>query len=167
MPIVSIVGYTNVGKTTLLNSLTRSSEIAEDKLFATLDPVSRRLSFSDGTACILTDTVGLIHDLPPELERAFSATFEEIRDANLILHLADASHSQCEEQIQTVETTLNAMDLGPIQRLLVLNKSDLVDPDILVNMEKRHSALAISAKKRTGMGPLLEELRRKITEDTV
>ena len=163
VPIVSIVGYTNVGKSTLLNTLTRSSEITEDKLFATLDPVSRRLSFSHGKVCILTDTVGLIHDLPPELERAFSATFEEIRDADLILHLADASHPQCEEQIQTVERTLEGMELGAIPRLLVLNKSDLVDPETLANMERRHRTISVCAASRDTLRPLMEELATRIT----
>jgi len=163
VPIVSIVGYTNVGKSTLLNTLTRSSEITEDKLFATLDPVSRRLSFSHGKVCILTDTVGLIHDLPPELERAFSATFEEIRDADLILHLVDASHPQCEEQIQTVERTLEGMELGAIPRLLVLNKSDLVDPETLANMERRHRTISVCAVSRDTLRPLMEELATRTT----
>ena len=163
IPIVSIVGYTNVGKSTLLNTLTRSSEIAENKLFATLDPVSRRLSFPDGTTCILTDTVGLIHDLPPELERAFSATFEEIRDADLILHLADASHAQCEEQIRTVERTIEGMELCSMPQLLVLNKSDLVDDETLVNMGKRHDALSVCALDRDTLQPLMEKLATRIT----
>jgi GTP-binding protein HflX len=163
-PIVSIVGYTNVGKSTLLNTLTRSDEVAEDKLFATLDPVSRRLTTSDGPLCILTDTVGLIHDLPPELERAFAATFEEIGDADLILHLTDASAPDLGEQIVTVEETLDTLGLSEIPVMLVLNKADLVDSDVLPNLRRRYGALTVSALKRKSLGELLEEIRERLEE---
>ncbi len=161
-PIVSIVGYTNVGKSTLLNTLTKSTEIAEDKLFATLDPVNRRLTTSDGLLCVLTDTVGLIHDLPPELERAFAATFEEIGDADLILHLADASAADLGEQIATVEDTLESLGLSDLPVMLVLNKCDLIDKEILPNLERRYGALTVSAKKREGLGSLLEEVKKRL-----
>ncbi|MBN2721154.1 MAG: GTPase HflX, partial [Proteobacteria bacterium] len=131
IPVVSIVGYTNVGKSTLLNALTMSSEVSENKLFATLDPVSRRLTTPEGVLCILTDTVGLIRNLPPELQRAFEATLEEIGDADLILHLADASAPGLGEQIATVEETLESLGLDRIPVLLVLNKTDLVDPEVI------------------------------------
>lgn len=161
-PIVSIVGYTNVGKSTLLNTLTKSTEIAEDKLFATLDPVNRRLTTSDGLLCVLTDTVGLIHDLPPELERAFAATFEEIGDADLILHLADASAADLGEQIATVEDTLESLGLSDLPVMLVLNKCDLIDKEILPNLERRYGALTVSAKKREGLGALLAETKKRL-----
>jgi GTP-binding protein HflX len=161
-PIVSIVGYTNVGKSTLLNTLTKSSEVAEDKLFATLDPVNRRLTTSEGALCVLTDTVGLIHDLPPELERAFAATFEEIGDADLILHLADASASDLGEQIATVEETLETLGLSDIPVMLVLNKCDLIDKEVLPNLERRYGALTVSVKRRKGLKALLGELKSRL-----
>lgn len=167
IPIVSIVGYTNVGKSTLLNSLTMSNETAEDKLFATLDPVSRRLTTPEGTLCILTDTVGLIRNLPPELERAFAATLEEIGDADLILHLTDASAPGLGEQIVTVEETLESLGLNQIPVLLVLNKTDLVNPEVLPNLQRRYGALAVSALKRENMDQLVEELRVRLEEQKV
>lgn len=162
LPVVSIVGYTNVGKSTLLNTLTRSREVAEDKLFATLDPVSRKLQISEQAACILTDTVGLIRDLPPELMRAFAATFEEISEADLILHLADCSHEDLENQIATVERTLTGMGLDHIPRLLVLNKADLAEPSILANIERRHATFSISAHRQSTLAPLLESIRTNL-----
>ena len=163
-PIVSIVGYTNVGKSTLLNTLTRSNETAEDKLFATLDPVSRRLTNTEGTLCILTDTVGLIRALPPELERAFAATLEEIGDADLILHLADASAPNLGDQIVTVEETLESLGLDDIPVMLVLNKADLVDPEVLPNLSRRYGALAVSALKRQSLGELIKEIKVRLEE---
>jgi GTP-binding protein HflX len=161
-PIVSIVGYTNVGKSTLLNTLTRSKEIAENKLFATLDPVSRRLTTPEGTLCVLTDTVGLIHDLPPELEKAFAATFEEISDADLILHLADASHPNLDEQILTVEQTLQALGLSYIPVLLALNKGDLVEPDVHANLERRYEATLISARDKKTLARLMDVIAAQL-----
>jgi GTP-binding protein HflX len=161
-PIVSIVGYTNVGKSTLLNTLTSATEVAEDKLFATLDPVSRRLTTAEGQLCVLTDTVGLIHDLPPDLEKAFAATFEEIGDADLILHLADASAENLGEQIVTVEETLESLGLDGIPTMLVLNKADLVEKSVLPNLKKRYNALTISALKRESLGTLLEEIKKRL-----
>ncbi|UCG38247.1 MAG: GTPase HflX [bacterium] len=163
-PIVSIVGYTNVGKSTLLNTLTRSDEVAENKLFATLDPVSRRLTTAEGTLCILTDTVGLIRDLPPELERAFAATFEEIGDADLILHLADASAPNTGEQIVTVEETLESLGLEGIPVMLVLNKSDLVERSVLPNLRRRFGALTVSALDRDTLGEMVGEVRARLNE---
>ncbi len=163
VPIVSIVGYTNVGKSTLLNTLTGSGEIAEDMLFATLDPVSRRLTTGEGTLCVLTDTVGLIRDLPPDLEKAFAATFEEIGDADLILHLADASAENLGDQIVTVEETLESLGLGDIPTLLVLNKADLVQKSVLPNLRKRYGALTVSALKRESLGTMLGEVKERLS----
>lgn len=161
-PIVSIVGYTNVGKSTLLNTLTKATEIAEDKLFATLDPVSRRLTTGEGPLCVLTDTVGLIHDLPPELEKAFAATFEEIGDADLILHLADASADNLGEQIITVEETMESLGLSTIPSMLVLNKADLVEDNVLPNLRRRYNAITVSALKRESLGELVGEMRKRL-----
>ena len=111
MPVVSIVGYTNAGKSTLLNNLTRSDVLAENRLFATLDPTSRRLRFPRDRSIIITDTVGFIRDLPPDLIEAFSATLEELSGADLLIHVMDAASTQLENHIRTVESMLS--DLGP------------------------------------------------------
>jgi len=161
-PIVSIVGYTNVGKSTLLNTLTGSSETAENRLFATLDPVSRRLTDADGTLCVLTDTVGLIRRLPPELEKAFAATLEEIGDADLVLHLADASAPNLGDQIVTVEETLESLGLNDIPVMLVLNKADLVDKEVLPNLQRRYGAIAVSALSKKSLEPMVEELKKRL-----
>jgi GTP-binding protein HflX len=132
--------------------------------FATLDPVSRRLTTATGTICILTDTVGLIRELPPELERAFAATLEEIGDADLILHLADASAVSLGDQIATVEEILESLGLDGIPVMLVLNKADLVDLDILPNLRRRYGALTVSALKKDSLQPMVEELQVRLAE---
>ncbi|MFO0611860.1 MAG: GTPase HflX [Polyangiaceae bacterium] len=124
VPIVSIVGYTNAGKSTLLNTLTDADVIAEDKLFATLDPRSRRLRFPEEREIVVTDTVGFIRDLPPDLLRAFRATFEEVEEADLILHVVDASDPGHEGHIATTEGLLAELGLDAIPRILVMNKID-------------------------------------------
>jgi GTP-binding protein HflX len=131
-------------------------------LFATLDPVSRRLTGPNGTICILTDTVGLIRRLPPELEKAFAATLEEIGDADLILHLADASAPNLGDQIVTVEETIDSLGLSDIPVMLVLNKADLVAPEVLPNLERRYGAIAVSALKRKNLEPMVEEMRKRL-----
>ena len=128
LPVVSLVGYTNAGKSTLLNTLTGSAVLAENRLFATLDPTSRRLRFPSDQEIILTDTVGFIRELPKELKEAFRATLEELEAADLLLTVADASHPEVEAQVAAVEDILREMELGEIPRLLVLNKWDAV-PD--------------------------------------
>jgi GTP-binding protein HflX len=128
VPVVAIVGYTNAGKSTLLNTLTDSAVLAEDKLFATLDTRSRRLRFPEEREVVLTDTVGFIRDLPEDLFAAFRATFEEAADADLILHVVDASDPAKTEHIATTEKVLAELGLETIGRLLVFNKADLVNP---------------------------------------
>src|SRR5690606_27218490 len=125
--IVSIVGYTNAGKSTLLNALTQSEVFTEDLLFATLDTSTRRLRFPRDREVIITDTVGFIRELPKSLLGAFSATLEELEDADLILHVVDISNPRFEEQIGAVERILTELELDRIPRLLVFNKTDLVD----------------------------------------
>jgi GTP-binding protein HflX len=126
VPVAALVGYTNAGKSTLLNTLTGATVLAENKLFATLDPTTRRLRFPEEHECILTDTVGFIRDLPEELKEAFRATLEELETADLLLHVADAGHSELETHLASVEEILDEMHLGEIPRLLVLNKWDQV-----------------------------------------
>lgn len=128
VPIVAIVGYTNAGKSTLLNTLTRSDVLAEDKLFATLDTRSRRLRFPEEREVIVTDTVGFIRELPRDLLAAFRATFEETADADLLLHVIDASDPAREEHIATTESLLDDLELADIPRIQVYNKADLLPP---------------------------------------
>ncbi|WP_461210795.1 GTPase HflX [Desulfocurvus sp. DL9XJH121] len=129
LPVAALVGYTNAGKSTLLNTLTESKVLAENKFFATLDPTTRRLRFPMERELILTDTVGFIRQLPEELKEAFRATLEELEAADLLIHVADASHPELESHVAAVEDILAEMDLADIPRLLVLNKWDAVDQD--------------------------------------
>jgi GTP-binding protein HflX len=124
VPVVSIVGYTNAGKSTLLNALTDSDVLVENKLFATLDPTSRRLRFPRHREVIITDTVGFIRDLPRDLVNAFRATLEELEEADLLLHVVDASDPHSEEQAAAVERVLATLDVAQTPRLLVFNKMD-------------------------------------------
>src|SRR6185369_11419216 len=126
VPVVAIVGYTNAGKSTLLNTLTSAGVLAEDKLFATLDTRSRRLRFPEEREVVITDTVGFIRDLPKDLFAAFRATFEEAADADLLLHIVDASNAARQKHIETTEKLLAELELDKIPRLLVYNKTDLV-----------------------------------------
>lgn len=163
LPIVSIVGYTNAGKSTLLNALTGASVLAEERLFATLDPTSRRFRLSPDREIILCDTVGFIRNLPPDLIEAFRATLEEIADSTLILHLADASNPQVEKHLATVEKTLHELGFGQIPRLLVFNKQDIADPDTVAHLSRRYHALAISALRVETLGPLLRRIEEMLS----
>lgn len=127
LPIVSLVGYTNAGKSTLLNTLTQSEVLAENKLFATLDPTSRRIRFPREREVVLTDTVGFIRRLPPDLKEAFRATLEELESADLLVLVCDASHPEVEEQVGAVRAILAEMDLDSIPSILALNKWDRLD----------------------------------------
>ena len=136
LPVISIVGYTNAGKSTLLNALTFSRVNVEDRLFETLDPSSRRLRFPHEREVIITDTVGFIRDLPEDLMEAFAATLEELHDADLLLHVVDASSPRMEEQIKAVEGILDRLGLNRIPSLLVLNKCDRLDSQEAANLSK-------------------------------
>lgn len=161
VPIVSIVGYTNAGKSTLLNALTDSTVLAEAQLFATLDTASRRLRFPNEREVIITDTVGFIQDLPAELLKAFSTTLEELRDADLILHVVDGAHPAAENHIRVVEELLGTLDLLAIPRVLVLNKTDLMSREHVDGFAAKHDALPISALNRATFAPVL-----RVIEDT-
>ena len=145
LPIISIVGYTNAGKSTLLNALTTSTVTAEDRMFATLDPTSRRLRLPRDQEVIINDTVGFIRELPPDLITAFRATLEEMEGSDVLIHLVDASSSQLESHIASVEKILADLNLTGIPRLLVFNKSDLLSEDELSNLRQAFSAVMISA----------------------
>jgi GTP-binding protein HflX len=145
LPIISIVGYTNAGKSTLLNALTASTVAAEDRMFATLDPTSRRLRLPRDQEVIVNDTVGFIRDLPPDLIAAFRATLEEMEGSDVLIHLVDASSAQLESHIASVEKILDQLNLSGIPRLLVFNKSDLLNEDEIANLNRAFSAVMISA----------------------
>ncbi|MCI0669693.1 MAG: GTPase HflX [Myxococcaceae bacterium] len=157
VPVVSIVGYTNAGKSTLLNAITRSEVLAENKLFATLDPTSRRLRFPREREVIITDTVGFIRDLPKDLVAAFRATLEELDDASLLLHVVDAADPARDEQVEAVERILDDLDLLGKPRLLVWNKADLLPPEEVEELLRERGGVAISAQTRRGLDALLEK----------
>jgi GTPase len=159
MPVISIVGYTNAGKTTLLNSLTDSHAFAAAQPFATLDPMSRRLRFPEDREVIITDTVGFIRNLPKELIAAFRATLEELRSADLLLHVVDVSHPHFEEQIAAVEGLLKELGLDETPVLTVFNKQDQVAPHLVQNLCRLHSAVAIEALNPATLPPLLERIQ--------
>lgn len=161
VPIVSIIGYTNAGKSTLLNALTRSEVFTEDLLFATLDTSTRRLRFPMEREVIITDTVGFISKLPRSLMGAFKSTLEELEDADLLLHVVDLSSPRFEEQIEAVERILDELGLASIPRLLVFNKVDRVDPSEVRAQCRRFDALPICALEPDSFDPLLAELQRR------
>jgi GTP-binding protein HflX len=166
LPVVSIVGYTNAGKSTLLNTLTHSRVRVENRLFATLDPSSRRLRFPREREVIITDTVGFIRDLPEHLFEAFVATLEELHDADLLLHVVDVANPRMEDQISTVETILSKLSLREIPALLVLNKSDLLRAPEVSGISKKTGGIAISAKTPRSLKPLLAAMERLIWPDS-
>ncbi len=163
IPIVSIVGYTNAGKSTLLNALTGADALAEDKLFATLDPRSRRLRFPEEREVVITDTVGLIRDLPEDLFAAFRATFEEVADADLLLHVVDASDPASDQHMRTTEALLEELSLGQIPRILVFNKVDRLEPERRRLLGFRKDVVAVSATEPGSLEPLLAAIAQALT----
>jgi GTP-binding protein HflX len=162
LPIISIVGYTNAGKSTLLNAITHSQVLAEDRLFATLDPASRRLRFPEEREVIITDTVGFIRDLPPDLVSAFRATLEELSDASLLLHVVDAADPSREEQVAAVERILGSLGLQEKPRLMVWNKADLLPEEEIEPLLRQRGGVAISAHHRQGLEALLAKADRTL-----
>jgi len=162
LPVISIVGYTNAGKSTLLNAITNSQVLAENKLFATLDPTSRRLRFPEEREVIITDTVGFIRDLPKDLVNAFRATLEELGDADLLLHVVDAADPDAPEQVRAVESILGSLDLLQTPRLMVWNKADLLPQEESDRLLQEHGGVAISAERKTGLELLLEKANRTL-----
>ena len=159
-PLASIVGYTNAGKSTLLNALTGADVLVKDILFATLDPTTRRLKLPTNQNVLLTDTVGFIRKLPHGLVEAFKATLEEVVQADLLLHVVDISHPQVEEQILAVNAVLAEIGAGEKMTLMVFNKMDLPrDPGALNRLQERHPhAAVISAVTGEGIASLLAEI---------
>jgi GTP-binding protein HflX len=160
LPVLSIVGYTNAGKSTLLNRLTHSDVTSEDKLFATLDPSSRRLRFPREREVIVTDTVGFIRDLPPDLVAGFRATLEEIEEASVLLLVADLSDPAVESHIEAVRATLCELGLDGKPECLILNKCDRIDPDKVGRLAHRLGGMPISARDGTGITEMLETVEK-------
>ncbi|MCP4810615.1 MAG: GTPase HflX [Proteobacteria bacterium] len=163
LPLVSIVGYTNAGKSTLLNRMTKSKVEARDALFATLDPTSRRLRFPEEREVILTDTVGFIRDLPKELVEAFRSTLEEVVEADLLLHLVDASSDEQDRHIASVNDVLKRLGAGDTPVLLIFNKSDAATPERLAELAIEHpGSLACSAVTGDGLDAVLDRVEQTI-----
>jgi len=165
VPVISIVGYTNAGKSTLLNTLTGADVYAKDELFATLDPTSRRLRFPKEREVILVDTVGFIRDLPDALVNAFRATLEELHDADLLLHVVDINDPQRQEHIEAVDRILDDLGLNETPRILVLNKRDTVDDDVAEARAERLAGIAISAQKKQNLGALLNRCAQVLWQE--
>ncbi len=162
IPVVAIVGYTNAGKSTLLNTLTSSKVFTEDKLFATLDPTTRRLRFPRERELVLTDTVGFIRELPEDLARAFRATLEELEDANLLLHLVDVATPGSSERFDAVERILGDMGLGNIERLVVYNKIDRIKDNPAPLPGPQREPFRISALRPETCRPLLKAIEQRL-----
>jgi GTP-binding protein HflX len=162
LPIVSIVGYTNAGKSTLLNTLTNSSVLVESKLFATLDPTTRRKRLPKDAEIIITDTVGFIRKLPQELVAAFRATLEELGDADLLIHLIDLSNPNFPSQIESVERILEELQLDRIPLVRVFNKKDCLTDAAVRRLSRRWGGIAISAQDKESLGPLLAQLEAHV-----
>ena len=162
IPVVSIIGYTNSGKSTLLNLLTKSAVEVEERFFSTLTPTTRLIKYPSRKEIVMTDTVGFIEDLPEALLRAFVATLEELEDATLLLHLVDISFPDFEERAETVDRMIARLGLSGKPRLLVFNKIDLIDRAFLSQMESRFSAISVSCATEEGIERLVETLERRV-----
>jgi GTP-binding protein HflX len=166
IPILSIVGYTNAGKSTLLNGLTASRTHTEARMFATLDTASRRLRFPKERDVIVTDTVGFIRDLPRELFNAFRATLEEMEDADLLLHLVDASSPRFEQHIESVSSILGEIGLGEKPLLLAFNKTDRLSRPAQLRLARRFNAIPLSALDGGTYPPLLAAIADRLWPDS-
>jgi len=168
-PTVSLVGYTNAGKSTLMNALTDAGVLVEDKLFATLDTRTRKWRFRGGGAALLSDTVGFIRDLPHSLVASFKATLEEARQADLLLHVVDASSPDAEMQVQAVVEVLEELGLKDHPTLLVLNKADKVPDRSYLDVLRAHhrDSVCISAAKREGLDALEHAVRLALLESAM
>ena len=168
VPVVGLVGYTNAGKSTLLNAMTKAGVATEDRLFSTLDPITRRLRLPSGHEMLLTDTVGFIQKLPPLVVNAFRATLEEIESATVLLHVVDMSHQNASAQAQTVEDILDEMHLGDRPRILVLNKVDLLESkamqtEAMMNIGSHPRTVITSALTGQGLDQITAELEAAAT----
>jgi GTP-binding protein HflX len=168
IPVVALVGYTNAGKSTLMNALTGADVLSSNQLFATLDPTTRRLELPNHQEILLTDTVGFIQKLPTDLVAAFRATLEEVTEADLILHVLDASHPQMEEQAEAVDDELEELGVASKSRITALNKVDQVPPERLRRLcHMFESAVPISALTGTGLDALQKRIARAISSQFI
>jgi GTP-binding protein HflX len=162
VPSVAIAGYTNAGKSSLLNRLTGAGVLVENQLFATLDPTVRRAETPDGRLYTLADTVGFVRQLPTQLVEAFRSTLEEVGEADLVLHVVDGSHPDPEGQISAVRAVLAEVDAADVKEVIVVNKADAADPEVLDRIQ-RHEKHSIIVSARTGRG--IEELLALIADE--
>jgi GTP-binding protein HflX len=165
VPVLSIIGYTNAGKSTLLNALTGSQVEVADQLFMTLDPTSRRLRFPREGEVVITDTVGFIAELPRDLVAAFRATLEELADADLLLHVADVADPRLDHKLAAVRRILEELRVDAVPRLLALNKADLLPAAEAAALARRHDAVAISAVTRAGLPALIQAAEDRLGRD--
>ncbi len=166
VPTCAVLGYTNAGKSTLLNHLTNSEVVAENALFATLNPVSRRLRFPREREIIITDTVGFIRNLPKDLMAAFRTTFEELHDADLLLHVVDASAHDIEEKYRTVQQLITDLELDEKPVVTVMNKIDKADPDVVSGLCEQYHAIPVCALDRATFPRLLETMEAHLWSET-
>jgi GTP-binding protein HflX len=164
MPVIAIVGYTNAGKSTLFNALTEADVVAENKLFATLDPVTRHQLLPGNQEVLYTDTVGFIQKLPTRLIAAFRATLEEVKDADLLLEVVDVSHENAIEQSETVIDLLRDLQVGEKPRVTAMNKIDLLDDPSELDLSLYPNAVPVSALKRTGLNALREKIAQVLAD---
>lgn len=157
IPVIAVVGYTNAGKSTLFNTLTEASVLVENKLFATLDPVTRHITLPNNQEALLTDTVGFIQKLPTKLIAAFRATLEEVIDADMLLEVVDASHENAIEQSETVSDVLDELDAGDKPRVTALNKIDLLEDTSELDTTLYPNAVPVSALQKVGLNALREK----------
>jgi len=174
VPVVALVGYTNAGKSTLLNKLTGADVYAANQLFATLDPTTRRLALPGGKSVLLSDTVGFIQKLPTTLIAAFRATLEEVIEADIILHVVDVAHPNVRQQIETVEDTLAEIELPRLPRILALNKVDLLHGEPIpplsddpTRLDNYLAVVPLSARSGRGLDQLMVEIENVLREAMV
>ncbi|MDQ5975125.1 MAG: GTPase [Actinomycetota bacterium] len=163
IPAVAIAGYTNAGKSSILNRMTGAGVLVENALFATLDPTVRRTKTPGGRDYTVADTVGFVRHLPHQLVEAFRSTLDEVRDADLIVHVVDGSDDAPEEQISAVREVLNDIDAGQVPELIVINKADIADPETIANLLRREpGAVVVSARTGAGFDELLAAIERDL-----
>ncbi len=167
-PAVAIAGYTNAGKSSLLNRLTDAGVLVEDSLFATLDPTTRRTTTADGRVYTMSDTVGFVRHLPHQLIEAFRSTLEEVADSDLILHVVDGSHPDPEGQLAAVREVLAEIDAVEVPELVVINKADAADPMVLARLRQREPhSVVVSAKTGEGIAEALAMIESELPRPDV
>jgi GTP-binding protein HflX len=168
VPSVSIAGYTNAGKSSLLNRLTDAGVLVEDALFATLDPTTRRTTTADGRVYTMSDTVGFVRHLPHQLVEAFRSTLEEVADSDLILHVVDGSHPDPEGQLSAVREVFAEIGAGDVRELVVINKADAADPMVVARLRQREPhSVVVSARTGEGIAEALKVIEGELPRPEV